>query len=77
MKNSSFRHKKIPQNEDPGDCGVYSLMYIECLALERNFDGLNDQIITPLRSNLAADIYEEVTKQPNKLVFCFVFSVTE
>ncbi|KAH0873701.1 hypothetical protein HID58_071063 [Brassica napus] len=62
VKNSSFRHKKIPQNEDPGDCGVYSLMYIECLALERNFDGLNDQIITPLRSNLAADIYEEVTK---------------
>ncbi|XP_013723763.2 uncharacterized protein LOC106427589 [Brassica napus] len=57
-----IRHKKIPQNEDPGDCGVYSLMYIESLALGRNFDGLNDQIITPLRSKLAAYIYEEVTK---------------
>ena len=45
-----------------GDCGVYSLMYIECLALGRNFDGLNDQIITQLRSKLAGDIYEEVTK---------------
>ncbi|CAN6811563.1 hypothetical protein Bca4012_004561 [Brassica carinata] len=50
------------QNENPGDCGVYSLMYIECLTLGRNFVGLNDQIITPLRLKLAADIYEEVTE---------------
>jgi len=57
-----IRHKKIPQNENPGDCGVYSLMYIECLALGRNFDGLNDQIITQLRLKLVGDIYEEVTK---------------
>ncbi|KAH0939098.1 hypothetical protein HID58_006559, partial [Brassica napus] len=61
-----IRHKKIPQNEDPGDCGVYSLMYIESLALGRNFDGLNDQIITPLRSKLAAYIYEEEEKRDGK-----------
>ncbi|CAN7015629.1 unnamed protein product, partial [Brassica rapa subsp. trilocularis] len=35
-------------NENSGDCGVYSLIYIECLALGRNFVCLNDQIITPL-----------------------------
>ena len=39
---------------------MYSLIYIECLALGRNFVRLNDQIITPLRLKLAADIYEEV-----------------
>ncbi|KAJ0234224.1 Ulp1 protease family [Hirschfeldia incana] len=60
---SYIRHKKIPQNENPGDCGVYSLMYIECLALGRSFDGLTDQIIPPLRLKLAADIYEEVTEK--------------
>lgn len=60
---SYIRHKKIPQNENPGDCGVYSLMYIECLALGRNFEGLNDQIITSLRLKLAADIYEEVSEK--------------
>lgn len=27
-----------------------------------NFDGLNDQIISPLRLKLAADIYEVVTQ---------------
>ncbi|KAF8099073.1 hypothetical protein N665_0252s0011 [Sinapis alba] len=56
------RHKKISQNENPGDCNVYSLKYIDCLAVGCNFDGLNDQIITPQRLKLAADIYEEVTE---------------
>ncbi|CAN6833144.1 unnamed protein product, partial [Brassica oleracea] len=28
-----------------------------------NFDGLNDQIITPLRLKLTADIYEKVTER--------------
>lgn len=57
------RHKKIPKNEDPGDCGLYSLKYIECLALGRNFDGLSDQIIPSLRLKMGADIYGEVAME--------------
>ncbi|CAA7036083.1 unnamed protein product [Microthlaspi erraticum] len=34
--------KGIPQNDNPGDCGVYTLKYIECLALGSTFDGLSD-----------------------------------
>ncbi|KAF8091974.1 hypothetical protein N665_0430s0011 [Sinapis alba] len=56
------RKKKIPQNENPRFCGVYSLKYIEFLAVGCNFDGLNDQIIIPLRLKLAADFHEKVTE---------------
>ncbi|EOA29427.1 hypothetical protein CARUB_v10025721mg [Capsella rubella] len=44
----SFRRKsisKVPQNRNPGDCGVYSLKYVECLALGVSFDGLCDENI--------------------------------
>lgn len=48
--------KNVPQNEDPGDCGVYALKYIECLALGVTFDGLCDRNIQGLRVKMAADI---------------------
>ncbi|KAJ4872458.1 Ulp1 protease family protein [Raphanus sativus] len=56
------RHKKIPHNDDPGDCGVYSLKYIECLAVGCTFVGLSDTIIPAQRMKLAAEIYEEVAE---------------
>ena len=54
------RPKNVPRNDDPGDCGVYSLKYIECLAIGCNFHGLSDEIIPAQRMKLAAEIYEEV-----------------
>lgn len=57
------RYKKIPQNDDPGDCGLYTLKYIECLALGYNFVGLSDQIIPAMRLKMAAEIYDEVAME--------------
>ncbi|KAG2259922.1 hypothetical protein Bca52824_079216 [Brassica carinata] len=57
------RYKKIPQNEDPGDCGLYTLKYIEYLALGYNFVGLSDQIIPAMRLKMAAEIYDEVAME--------------
>ncbi|KAJ0245904.1 Ulp1 protease family [Hirschfeldia incana] len=57
------RYNNIPQNEDPGDCGVYTLKYIECLALGYKFEGLSDQIIQPMRLKMAAEIYDEVAME--------------
>nr|VDD34097.1 unnamed protein product [Brassica oleracea] len=56
------RHKDAPRNDDPGDCGVYSLKYIECLAIGCTFQGLSDTIIPEQRMKLAAEIYEEVAE---------------
>ncbi|KAG2322280.1 hypothetical protein Bca52824_015493 [Brassica carinata] len=55
------RLKKVPQNEDPGDCGVYALKYIECKAIGCGFEGLSDQCIPAMRIKLAAEIYDEVS----------------
>lgn len=46
VKKEKKKAKKLMEKEDFG-----------C-----NFDGLNDQIISPLRLKLAADIYEVVTQ---------------
>ncbi|KAG2251520.1 hypothetical protein Bca52824_081656 [Brassica carinata] len=47
----------VPQNEKPGDCGVYTIKYIECLAIGCTFEGLSDKNIPDIRKNLAAEIY--------------------
>ncbi|KAL1221238.1 hypothetical protein V5N11_022222 [Cardamine amara subsp. amara] len=60
-KQFSFRRRKgIPQNENPGDCGVYSAKYAECLALGVVFEGLSDRNVQALRLKMAAEIYDEV-----------------
>ncbi|XP_048605682.1 uncharacterized protein LOC106393365 [Brassica napus] len=46
-KKFSFRRRSkrcTPQNTQIGDCGVYSLKFVECLALGVTFDGINDKI---------------------------------
>lgn len=53
--------KSVPQNELPGDCGVYALKYIECKAIGCGFEGLSDQCIPAMRIKLAAEIYDEVS----------------
>ena len=61
-KKFSFRRRSkryTPQNTHVGDCGVYSLKFVECLALGVTFDGINDQNIQGLRMKLAADILAE------------------
>ncbi|KAF3499248.1 hypothetical protein F2Q69_00043823 [Brassica cretica] len=55
------RLKNVPQNEEPGDCGVYALKYIECKATGCGFEGLSDQCIPAMRIKLAAEIYDEVS----------------
>ncbi|KAG2245328.1 hypothetical protein Bca52824_092813 [Brassica carinata] len=54
------RLKKVPQNDPPGDCGVYTIKYIECLAIGCTFEGLRDETIQDLRRKLAAEIYDSV-----------------
>ncbi|CAN6919333.1 unnamed protein product, partial [Brassica oleracea] len=54
------RLRTVPQNEKPGDCGVYTIKYIECLAIGCTFEGLSDKNILDIRKNLAAEIYDEV-----------------
>ncbi|CAN6935436.1 unnamed protein product, partial [Brassica oleracea] len=49
----------VENSEVVGDCGVYSLKFVECQALGVTFDGINDQNIQGLRMKLAADILAE------------------
>ncbi|VVB00691.1 unnamed protein product [Arabis nemorensis] len=52
--------KTISQNHQSGDCGVYTLKYIECLALGHSFDGLCYSNMFTIRLKLAAEIMEEL-----------------
>ncbi|KAL0663043.1 hypothetical protein Bca4012_099880 [Brassica carinata] len=61
-KKFSFRRRSkryTPQNTQVDDCRVYSLKFVECLALGVTFDGINDQNIQGLRMKMAADILAE------------------
>ncbi|CAN6998458.1 unnamed protein product [Brassica rapa subsp. trilocularis] len=61
-KKFSFRRRSkryTPKNTQIGDCGVYSLKFVECLVLGVTFDGINDQTIQGLRVKMAADILAE------------------
>ncbi|KAF8109815.1 hypothetical protein N665_0090s0001 [Sinapis alba] len=61
-KQFTFRRRKgkyIPQNTQLGDCGVYSLKFIECLALGVTFDGINDENIEGLRVKMATKIHDK------------------
>ncbi|CAN6851764.1 unnamed protein product [Brassica oleracea] len=61
-KKFSFRRRSkryTPQNTQIGDCGVYSLNFVECLALGVTFDGINDKNIQGLRMKMAAYILDE------------------
>ncbi|KAH0910106.1 hypothetical protein HID58_033427 [Brassica napus] len=53
------RPKSVPKNEDPGDCGVYALKYIECKTVGCGVEGLSDQCIPAMYIKLAAEIYYE------------------
>ncbi|CAN6968741.1 unnamed protein product [Brassica oleracea var. botrytis] len=58
----SDMYSKAFNGEYPSNCGVYSLKYIECLAIGCTFHGLSDEIIPAQRMKLAAEIYEEVAE---------------
>ncbi|KAL0734182.1 hypothetical protein Bca4012_010392 [Brassica carinata] len=62
-KKFAFRRRRskrfVPQNTQIGDCGVYSLKFVECLALGVTFDGINDKTIQGLRVKMAAEILAE------------------
>ncbi|CAN6874088.1 unnamed protein product [Brassica oleracea] len=61
-KKFSFRRRSkryTPQNTQIGDCVVYSLKFVECLALGVTFDGINDNNIQGLRMKMAAEIFDE------------------
>ncbi|EFH38463.1 predicted protein [Arabidopsis lyrata subsp. lyrata] len=66
--------KKVPLNKDPGDCAIYTLKYIECLALGKSFDGLCDENINAIRVKLAAELFDEVREaaKPSNLDLCGV-----
>ncbi|CAG7873698.1 unnamed protein product [Brassica rapa] len=40
--------------------GVYTIKYIECLAIGCTFEGLRDKTIQDLQRRLAAEIYDAV-----------------
>ena len=61
-KKFTFRRRSkryTPQNTHIGDCGVYSLKFMECLALGVTFEGINDNNIHGLRVKMAAEILDE------------------
>ncbi|CAE5975802.1 unnamed protein product [Arabidopsis arenosa] len=66
--------KKVPLNKDPGDCAIYTLKYIECLALRKSFDGLCDENIDAICVKLAAELFDEVREsaKPSNLDLCGV-----
>ncbi|XP_056841760.1 uncharacterized protein LOC108858502 [Raphanus sativus] len=51
----------VGQNELRGECGVYALKLVECLALGVAFDGISDENIQGLRMKMAADVFDEGT----------------
>lgn len=54
------RVQRIPQNLQLGDCGVYAIKYIECLALKADMKlGLCDKNIGNIRRKLAAEVFDE------------------
>ncbi|KAL9840851.1 putative Ulp1 protease family catalytic domain, papain-like cysteine peptidase superfamily [Arabidopsis thaliana] len=61
------RITKIPENLDPGDCAIYSIKYIECLALGKSFDGLCDENMQSLRTKLAVEMFEEIGENAGTL----------
>ncbi|CAN7091464.1 unnamed protein product, partial [Brassica rapa subsp. narinosa] len=61
------RPKSVPKNEDPGDCGVYALKYIEYKAVRCGFERLSDQCILPMHIKLVDEIYDEVLVATYKL----------
>ncbi|ESQ37076.1 hypothetical protein EUTSA_v10002866mg [Eutrema salsugineum] len=54
------RKKGVPQNLNPGDCGVFSIKYIECLALGCTFDGICDKNVDRLRDRIASELFAEL-----------------
>ena len=55
--------ENVPLNENPGDCGVFALKYIECLSLGKPFEGLCDRNIPAIRIKLATDLFDEVGEE--------------
>lgn len=55
-----YRMKQVPQNTQSGDCGVYTLKCIECLALGCSLFGINDTNVADIRLKYAAEIMDEV-----------------
>ena len=61
-KKFTFRRRSkryTPQNTQIGNCGVYLLKFVECLALGVTFDGINDNNIQGLRVKMAVEILDE------------------
>ncbi|CAH8266951.1 unnamed protein product [Arabidopsis lyrata] len=54
------RIEDVPKNDDADDCAIYSIKYIECLALGKSFDGLCDKNMQSLRTKLAAEMFDEL-----------------
>ncbi|KAG7648617.1 Papain-like cysteine peptidase superfamily [Arabidopsis thaliana x Arabidopsis arenosa] len=52
--------KKNPVNDDRGDCAIYAIKYIECLALGKSFDGLCDRNMQALWINLGVEMFDEL-----------------
>ncbi|AEE82642.1 putative protein [Arabidopsis thaliana] len=61
------RITKIPENLDACDCAIYSIKYIECLALGKSFDGLCDENMQSLWTKLAVEMFEELGKNAGTL----------
>lgn len=54
------RREEVPQNKQTGDCGVYAMKYIECLASDTDMEaGLCDANIKHIRKKFATDMFVE------------------
>ncbi|EFH70899.1 predicted protein, partial [Arabidopsis lyrata subsp. lyrata] len=57
---SIYRVKTAPQNYQTGDCSVYSIKFIECLAIGISFEGLCDSAMPCIRLKLVVEVFDEV-----------------
>ncbi|CAN8255115.1 unnamed protein product [Cochlearia groenlandica] len=55
----------VPRNKKQGDCGVFTLKYIEFLALGTSFDGLSDETILDIQHKYATNIFAEFPESSN------------
>ncbi|CAN8266564.1 unnamed protein product [Cochlearia groenlandica] len=66
-KYTIYRKKSVPQNIQEGDCGVYSVKYLECLALGISFAGLCDENMPFIRKKMDVEIYDEVPDELHEM----------
>lgn len=49
----------LPRQPEPGDCGVYTIKYIEFLSVQKSVDHVNDRYMNMWREKLTCDLFTQ------------------